>query len=152
MFSKKTKVEKSASLRALDGGRGHTSRGISMLSDGCNFEGKMFLNGEARLGGKIQGIVVSIGTLTIEETALITGQVNGDFIQLNGRVDGDVNANELLHLTTSARVNGNLQAKRLVVEDGARINGRVTFSEAATPAETKPEKVKQAPDSVRSAG
>ena len=126
VFSKKTKQDKVVALQVVDGGKARSTRGISMLADGCTFEGKMLLNGESRLGGKIKGFVVSNGILTIEESAVISGQVTGDFIQINGHVDGDVRASELLRLSNTARISGDICAKKLIVEEGASINGRVS--------------------------
>lgn len=106
-----------------------------MLADGCTFSGKMFLQGESRIGGRIEGTVISDGTLTVEETATITGDLQGVTVQLNGCVDGNLRASEVIRLSATARVKGDLCAKRLIVDDGARIDGRVTSLEGAAQAE-----------------
>jgi cytoskeletal protein CcmA (bactofilin family) len=98
-----------------------------MLADGCSFQGKMFLQGESRVGGHVEGSVVCDGVLTVEESAVITGDLNGVVVLFNGRIDGNLKASDLLRLSPTARVYGDLAAKRLVVEDGARIEGRVSY-------------------------
>ena len=125
MFSKKSNSDKAPHLRAVDGGR-PKGKGISMLAEGCSFQGKMFLQGESRVGGRVEGTVISDGMLTVEESAIIVGDLHGVTVQLNGQVDGNLRASEVIRLSATARVRGDLCAKRLIVEDGARIEGRVS--------------------------
>jgi cytoskeletal protein CcmA (bactofilin family) len=98
-----------------------------MLGDGCSFEGKMFLQGEARLGGKVTGSVYSDGILIVEATAQIYGEVSGNKIQLNGFIQGNIRTTDILKLSPTARVSGDITVARLIVEEGARINGKITF-------------------------
>lgn len=131
MFSKK-QISENLSIRSAEG---HTtkskSRGISMLADGCSFQGKMFLQGESRVGGHVEGSVICDGILTVEESAVITGDLNGVVVLFSGRIDGNLRATDLLRLSSTARIYGDLHAKRLIVEDGARIEGRVSYLPSA---------------------
>lgn len=125
MFSKKSQSEITPN-RQLEGAQKQRSRGISMLADGCSFQGKMFLQGESRVGGHVDGSVICDGVLTVEESAVISGDLSGVVVLFNGRIDGNLKATDLLRLSPTARVYGDLVAKRLIVEDGARIEGRVS--------------------------
>lgn len=127
MFSKKQLAENTYHRQAEQTTTKGRSRGISMLADGCSFQGKMFLQGESRVGGHVEGIVICDGNLTVEESAVITGDLNGAVVLFNGRIDGNLRASNLLRLSPTARVYGDITAKRLVVEDGARIEGRVSY-------------------------
>ncbi len=127
MFSKKQTSENTITRQAETTTTKSRARGISMLADGCSFQGKMFLQGESRVGGHVEGSVICDGILTVEESAVITGDLNGVVVLLNGRIDGNLRATDLLRLSPTARVYGDLTAKRLVVEDGARIEGRVSY-------------------------
>lgn len=126
MFSKKSQSDTSAGRSNDSAGRSR-SRGISMLADGCSFQGKMFLQGESRVGGHVEGSVICDGVLTVEESAVITGDLNGVVVLFNGRIDGNLRVSDLLRLSPTARVYGDLMAKRLIVDDGARIEGRVSY-------------------------
>jgi cytoskeletal protein CcmA (bactofilin family) len=100
----------------------------------------MFLQGESRVGGHVEGSVICDGVLTVEESAVITGDLNGVVVLFNGRIDGNLRASDLLHLSPTARVYGDVSAKRLVVEDGARIEGRVSYLTTQEPnSEVEPE-------------
>ncbi len=126
MFSKKSQNENTP-VRQNENTTKVRSRGISMLADGCSFQGRMFLQGESRVGGHVEGSVSCDGVLTVEESAVITGDLHGVVVLFNGRIDGNLKASDLLRLSPTARVYGDLMAKRLIVEDGARIEGRVSY-------------------------
>lgn len=128
MLAKKNVREK-MDLKVFDGDAKAQAKGISVLAEGCNFQGKMFLQGEARLSGKIEGTIVSNGSLILEESAHVIGDIHGAKVLVCGKVEGTVQANGFLQITHTARVNGDLAAPRLVVEDGARINGRISYIE-----------------------
>jgi cytoskeletal protein CcmA (bactofilin family) len=137
VFSSKTRNEKNGSLTLVEGGRARgNNRAVSMLAEGCLFEGKLFLQGESRVGGKVDGMLVSDGHLTIEESAVLKGEVSGVSIFLNGIVEGKIRASEILHISSTGRVRGELQAKRLIVDDGARVEGKMSSLEAS-PADTQ---------------
>jgi cytoskeletal protein CcmA (bactofilin family) len=126
VFSKKTTPNVSHHLKVVEGVKTKGSRGISMLGDGCSFQGKMFLQGESRVGGKVTGSVYSDGFLTLETSAHVEGEVIGSSVHLNGTVIGNIVAKELLIVSATAKIQGELQAKRLIVEDGGTIEGKIT--------------------------
>lgn len=109
---------------------------LSMLGEGCSFEGRTFLQGEIRIGGHIKGIIVSDHLLVIEENAKIEGDISGVQIELSGTVHGNITASERLTLTEKARIEGDLRTTCLVVDEGARINGHVQIVD--NPNELKP--------------
>lgn len=130
MLAKKELREKQTiDLKVVESDARNSKKGISVLADGCTFQGKMFLQGEARLSGKIEGTIFSNGMLIIEESAHVTGDVIGAKILVCGKVEGTIQSNMFLQITHTARINGDLNVHRLVVDDGARINGRISYVE-----------------------
>lgn len=78
-----------------------------------------------------------IGTVSSEAGTLIVGtngQVDANIIvaaaMINGTVNGDVIASEKLHLGRTARVLGNVHSPRLVVEEGAILEGSCSMLKA----------------------
>jgi cytoskeletal protein CcmA (bactofilin family) len=143
VFSKKSKVDGATGLAVIEGGRARGQRGISMLADGCSFTGRMFLQGEARIGGKVDGTILSDGHLTVEESAYLKGDVTGASIHLNGTVEGRIRVTDVLHVSASGRVRGEICAKRLIVDDGARIEGILTAPEVENATQKGPQAVNE---------
>ena len=78
-----------------------------------------------------------IGTVTSESGTLIigtNGQVDANILvaaaMVNGTVNGDIFATEKLHLGRTARVMGNIQSPRLIVEEGAILEGSCNMLKA----------------------
>jgi cytoskeletal protein CcmA (bactofilin family) len=89
----------------------------------------------------IQGKVE--GSVTLKEHAVTVGpegEVKADIgarvITIEGKVDGNLSAQEQVILRTASRVQGNITSPRVVLEDGARFRGGVDMSE--TPGEATP--------------
>ena len=51
-------------------------------------------------------------------------------VQVIGRVSGDVNATDRVEVEASGVVEGDIRAPRLLVQEGAVINGRIEMTEA----------------------
>lgn len=78
-----------------------------------------------------------IGTVTSEAGTLIigtNGQVDANIVvaaaMINGTVNGDVVATEKLQLGRTARVMGNIHSPRLIVEEGAILEGSCSMLKA----------------------
>lgn len=126
MFGSKTKTQETAnSTMSATGNPQNSNQGISILAEGCHFQGKMFLRGTARIAGIVEGTVSSNHVLIIEPSAKVTGQIIGVKILVCGQIDGRVQASELVHLTASAKLEGDIQAPRFIIDDGASLNGRL---------------------------
>lgn len=87
----------------------------------------ILING--RVEGKIRvdrKVVVAIG-------AEVEGDVQAKSVIIGGRVHGQVTASERAELLPSGRVQGNVHAPRIVMAEGAQIQGRVVMpNDAAT--------------------
>ncbi|MEX2282935.1 MAG: polymer-forming cytoskeletal protein [Gemmatimonadota bacterium] len=78
------------------------------------------------------------GSVTLKEYAVTVGpegEVKADIgarvITVEGKVEGNLTAQEQVTLRNSARVQGNINAPRVVLEDGARFRGGVDMGEIA---------------------
>jgi cytoskeletal protein CcmA (bactofilin family) len=97
---------------------------ITVISNGVNVEGTLSSNGSIRLDGTIRGDVNCDGDVTIGEHGEVYGKVNGLSITIGGKVEGTVNAKEKLMLESKADLKGDAFTKILVVEAGARFDGK----------------------------
>ena len=97
---------------------------ITIISNGVKLEGKITSGGSIRVDGTIQGDVISQGNVTVGEHGDVNGQMNAAIITIGGKVVGSVNAKEKLVLESKANLKGDLFTKILVVEAGARFDGK----------------------------
>lgn len=108
---------------------GSTIDDVSILSKGVTIDGKLKSTGNVRIDGMVNGDVVVGGNLTIGETSEINGEILAENVTLSGRVIGSIKAIEKIVLEAKSFLKGDLIAKILVVEPGARFDGKCTMSQ-----------------------
>jgi cytoskeletal protein CcmA (bactofilin family) len=82
--------------------------------------------------GRVEGSV-NLGqhNVTVGPEGEVKADIAGRIVTLEGSVEGDVRAQEQVVLRSSARVQGDITAPRVVLEDGARFRGGVDMGEPA---------------------
>ena len=83
-----------------------------------------------RISGKFEGTLNTKGKLTIGSKAIIKANITGESIYVDGTVAGNIKASQLLKLTSTAKLNGDVETPRLVIEDGAVLIGQVRMEGA----------------------
>jgi cytoskeletal protein CcmA (bactofilin family) len=110
---------------------------ITIISNGVKLEGKISSGGSIRIDGVIQGDIVSQGNVTVGEQGDVNGQINGASVTVGGKVVGSVNAKEKIILESKANLKGDIFTKILVVEAGARFDGKSNMGEVKEPVKTQ---------------
>lgn len=77
-----------------------------------------------RINGKFDGTLDAKGVLTIGPSAVVTAEIAGDSIIIEGKVRGKITAKVSLELLATAVVDGDIYPTRLIVSEGAILNGR----------------------------
>ncbi|MCX6118836.1 MAG: polymer-forming cytoskeletal protein [Proteobacteria bacterium] len=102
--------------------------GVTILTSGCHFTGKLYCRGATRIGGTIEGQVIAEGLLVIEDEAVITGEVDAEDIVIHGKVEGKINARNRIEFCSTADVHAEVSTPSLIVHDGALFNGRTVMT------------------------
>lgn len=80
--------------------------------------------------GKVEGSVdLQEHSLTIGPHGEVTADISGRVVAVEGRVEGDVVAEERAVLKGSAWVKGDVAAPSVIIEDGARFVGSIDMGE-----------------------
>jgi cytoskeletal protein CcmA (bactofilin family) len=98
---------------------------LGFIGDVVKFSGEVTFKSSLRIDGNFAGQVNSDnGTLTVSVGAKLSRAViNVAVAKINGTVEGEVNAREIV-LGRTANVTGSVSARSLVIEEGALFNGR----------------------------
>jgi len=92
----------------------------------ASFNGHLKFEKGVRLLGKFEGEITSKGQLEIAEGAKMSGQVAAGTIRVDGEVKGNLTAETKVLLSASGRLEGDIQASRLEVAEGAVLVGQCT--------------------------
>ena len=63
--------------------------------------------------------------VTIGKDGQVNATVNARMVEVDGKVEGDINGNEQVVLRRSGEVRGNIVAPRVTLEDGCRFKGSI---------------------------
>lgn len=94
-----------------------------LVTKGTVVEGKFISSENVRFDGKLTGEFSCTKRLVMGETAQIEGNVMAQDATIMGIIKGEVIVKGNLHLKSSAFIEGNIQAKTMIVDEGARYVG-----------------------------
>ncbi len=101
------------------------------VGHGTTLTGETEFHAMLRVDGHLIGTVTSeAGTLIIGTNGQVDANVSVAAAMVNGAVNGDIIASEKLQLGRTARVMGNIQSPRLIVEEGAILEGSCSMLKA----------------------
>jgi cytoskeletal protein CcmA (bactofilin family) len=89
---------------------------------------------EGRVEGRVE---LANHHLTVGSNGHIEAEVIAKAVTIIGRVSGNVTATERTEIEQSGRVDGDLVTPRLLVQEGAQLNGGISMKGSATAASPK---------------
>lgn len=107
----------------------------TLVGPQMTIRGDLQFSGGLYVEGRIVGTVVAEAgkpaMLTLAENGSIEGEIRAPVVVINGRLDGDVHAEERVELASKARVLGNVHYKVVEMAAGAMLTGRLIHADAA---------------------
>jgi cytoskeletal protein CcmA (bactofilin family) len=94
----------------------------SCIGKGTKVTGKIDFGAAARIEGEVEGEVTG-SEILIAQGAAVKARVVVDRMIVAGNLSGEVVARERIELTATARVRGNLDTPKLVLQEGAQFDG-----------------------------
>jgi cytoskeletal protein CcmA (bactofilin family) len=113
----------------------------TLIGPQVTLQGDLVFSGGLYVEGRIHGKVIAEdgarAVVTLAEQGSIEGEIRAPVVVINGRMTGDVYADDRIELAAKARVHGNLHYKVVEMSAGAQLTGRLIHADAITqPAET----------------
>lgn len=105
--------------------RGKTSP-VAVIGPKIFFKGELSGEEDLLVQGRVEGKIDLKGHhLTIGSQGVIKANVTAKTITIEGTIEGDVVAVEHIAVKSGSKVNGNLKAERVTLEDGAKFRGAI---------------------------
>ena len=105
----------------------------SVISNDIEITGTIKGSGSVRIDGKLEGELHCTGDAVVGKSAQIKGNIVVTSATVEGAVQGNITANDRIEMKSSARVTGDICAKRLSVEDGVTFIGRSEVNPSGSP-------------------
>lgn len=104
-------------------------REVSVIGPTVHFKGELSANEDLLIEGRIEGYIAHQDkNLTVGRDGKVKADIHANAVEVFGEVEGDIKGDEIVRIAKTARVTGNIQCSRLVVEDGAVFTGNVDMS------------------------
>ena len=96
----------------------------AFLGKGTEFKGVLSFEGTIRVDGKVEGEVVSKDTLIAGDGAFLQGEITVGTIISSGKIVGNINSSQKVHLLAPGSVHGNIKTPKLIIEEGVTFDGK----------------------------
>ena len=103
---------------------------MSTIDEGVVVTGDIFGDTDLTIKGVVKGsIFLQKGSLTVDQSGYMEGEVLADRIVLAGELVGNVTAITSLHLMSTTKMVGNIQTTKIAMADGAFFSGNLEVRE-----------------------
>lgn len=97
----------------------------TFLGPNVTIDGKISGNEPVLIEGTVHGEINLAGELRVGTKARIEAKVHAKNVTVEGKITGDITADDRVELVASATVDGNIRAPKIIVAEGARFRGNV---------------------------
>ncbi len=105
----------------------------SILSAELEITGTIKTSGSVQIDGRVEGEVISQGDVILGKSGSVKGNLNVNSISVAGTIQGNITAKDRIELKSTARLMGDIKAKRLAVEDGVTFIGKSEVNPTGQP-------------------
>jgi cytoskeletal protein CcmA (bactofilin family) len=96
----------------------------TIIGEDVEITGSIKCENNIQIDGKLNGDLICNTTATIGNTASVKGNLTVETITIYGQINGNINAKDKIELMSTARMHGDIRARRLTVEDGVTFVGK----------------------------
>jgi cytoskeletal protein CcmA (bactofilin family) len=97
----------------------------NFISEDVEIKGALKFTGDLVSNGHIDGTVEAGGVLTVGVNGEVKGDVRASAVAVHGMVKGNITVSERCELRGNAELVGDLDAPRLMIEEGVTLVGNV---------------------------
>jgi len=97
------------------------------IGEGVIFEGVLKFKGIFRIEGYLKGEVEGDGILIIGKNAKLIANLNASKVIVYGKVKGDIIAGDKIEIRVPAKIDGNIRAHAVFMEEGIELSGSCTI-------------------------
>lgn len=105
----------------------------SLISSEVEIIGTINTSGSIQIEGRVEGEIHSQGDVILGKSGSVKGNLNVNSVSVAGTIVGNIIAKDRIELKSTARLMGDIKAKRLAVEDGVTFVGRSEVNPTGQP-------------------
>jgi cytoskeletal protein CcmA (bactofilin family) len=115
-----------------------TSGEVTIVGAGARLEGTVVSAGSLRVDGQVKGKIQADADVMLSPQSQVEADIHAMNVTVAGRFKGNIAAKGRAELARGGRIDGNINAKSLVIEEGGVFNGQSSMDQQA-PAAAAPQ-------------
>ena len=100
----------------------------TFLGKDASFKGELSFKGTLCIDGKFEGQISTIDTLIVSHDGVVKGDIQAGNVICEGLVKGNIIASTKVELRPDSSVIGDIQSPSLIIEVGAKLDGKCNMS------------------------
>jgi cytoskeletal protein CcmA (bactofilin family) len=111
---------------------------ISIIGPGMRVVGDCTTEGTLRIEGTVEGTVRAGKAVVLGKDGIVDGDIITQDAVIGGRLTGSIAADSRLELQATCVVDGKVQARRIKLEEGGKVNGTIQIGEVSADLSSRP--------------
>ena len=99
-----------------------------MIGEGVTITGTIKADNEVNIQGTIDGDI-DCNSVTINQSGNVKGKVKTETMTVEGKVEGEININSILHIKSQGSVSGKVFYGDIQIDEGGKLLGEINFKE-----------------------
>ena len=96
---------------------------ITNLSSTTIVEGDIILDNDIRIAGSVIGKIDTKGTLVVEQSGKIKGEIKANSATIAGKIQGNIECDGLMILESRSCFIGDIKTRQIVINENAEFRG-----------------------------
>lgn len=105
----------------------------TLIGKDTSFQGTLSATGTIRIDGEFKGEIKAKGDVVIGESGRVEAAMEARNVLIAGYIKGNIQAQEKIDLTASAKLLGDVRVKNIVIEEGAVFEGKCHMDSGNNP-------------------
>ena len=95
----------------------------TLIGEGTTVHSDISCNGSIRIDGTVYGDITSERDIFLSKSSNVSGDLKGSSIYIAGCLNGNTDSSETVRLFSTCKITGNIQAQKIITDDGAIFTG-----------------------------
>lgn len=104
---------------------------VSVIGPGMRIVGDCTSDGTIRVEGRVEGSVRAEKSVVVGPEGTVVGDVSTQDAIVAGRVQGTISAESRIELQATCRVEGDIRSRRIRLEEGGKVEGKLQMGGSA---------------------
>ncbi|MDP9295250.1 MAG: polymer-forming cytoskeletal protein [Actinomycetota bacterium] len=104
---------------------------VTVVGAGAKLEGTIVSAGSLRVDGQVKGNIQADGDVMLSPQSSVEADIRAENLSVAGRFHGSIVVKGRAELARGGRIDGNITAKSLVIQEGGIFNGQSIMDQQA---------------------